>query len=270
MESNISERCSSGALSARAPALGSWATREEARKFWDHLVCDECVYFAQPLDVNGERPHEFAEKYIRNDLWFHIRWAQTESGLAGNGYNEALIEAVPFDEAFCAFRKIDTPVAAVDRDGSMFVEIPELIQLPQRFCLQSIRSVARLKRLENAVEGVVEQSSLLPVSIVGSANRKNDSGGDLLGRRDCTRKQMDQIPCELVERGAETVNKIPNGESDFLVGGSRSNYEKVQRSIRIIFFDNRIRIAFNPVSHLLLSRLEVKVSPSGFHVDVLN
>src|SRR5258708_6910758 len=102
--------------------LGNWNTREEARKFWDHIVCDKCVYFAKPLDVNGEVPHVFAEKYVRNDLWFHIRWAQLDTGQAGNHHNEALIEFVPLHEPGNGLRKLNSPIAAVNRHSSVFIE----------------------------------------------------------------------------------------------------------------------------------------------------
>jgi hypothetical protein len=269
-ESSTSARCSSGALSVHAPELGSWAVREESRKFWDHVVCDECVYLAKPLDVNAEVAHIFAEQYARNDLWFHIRWTQAEPGLARYRCIEAVLEAIPFTEPFRTFRKADGPIAAVNRDSSVFVKVPEFVELPEMVSLYGIRSVARLKRVESAMDARVEQSSLLPISVVGAADRKDHLVSDLFGGRNRLRKQVDQVPSELIERGAETVKKISNCEGDFFADGLRRDYEKVQRSIGIIFFDNRIRVAFNPVSNLLLGRLEVKVSPSGFHMDVLN
>src|SRR5580704_4546341 len=152
---------------ANSRKLGSWFAREEARKFWDHFVCDESVYFAKPLDVNGEAPHIFAEKYVRNDLWFHIRWAQLDAGQAGNHYDEALVEYVVVDEAGNSLREPDSPVAAVNWDSSVFVKIPKLIELPERFRLQSIRSVARLKRVKDGMDASVEESTFLPVGIIG-------------------------------------------------------------------------------------------------------
>jgi len=253
------------------PQLGSWHAREEARKFWNHAPCDECVYFAKPLDVNSEGPHVFAEKYVRNDLWFHIRWTQVEAGQAGDYCNEALIESVFFDKPLHASLKLNGPIAAVDRDSSMFIEIPELVELPKRFGIYRVRSVARLKRIEVGMDAGVKQSAFLSVGLLGSANRKDDLRGDLFGRGNCIGKQVDQVPSELIQRGTETINEVRNGEGDFFIGSSsRRDYESVTRSIRIVLFGDRIRVAFNPLAKLLFRRLEVKVSPSGFHVDVLN
>lgn len=270
MESNTSTHSSSGAFPVPTPELGTWNTREEARKFWDYIPCDDCVYFAKPFDVNGEIPHVFAEKYVRNDLWFHIRWTQVEPGQARDHCVEALIEAVHMDEPFHVSSKLDGPVSTVNGNSAVFVEVPEFVELPEMMCVYGIRSVARLKVVKSAVDARVEQSALLPVSLIGSANRENNFDGDLFGRGNCTGKQIDQVPSELIERSPKTINEISDGEGDFFVGGSRRDYENVLRSIRVVLFGDGIRVAFNPISKLFLSRLEVKVSPSGFHVDVLN
>lgn len=228
------------------------------------------MYFAEPLDVNAESAaHIFAEKYVRNDLWLHIRWTQAEPGETGNHCNEALIEAIPFDEPLHACLKVDSPIAAVNRNGSVFVDIPEFVELPEGFCLQGIRSVVRLKRIKNGVDATMKQGSLLPVSFIGSADRKNDPVFGLSGRNRIG-EQVNQVPSELIERRTETVNEVSNCKDNFFAHGSRIDHEKVLRSIKIVFFGNRVRVAFNPISNLLLSRLEVKVSPSGFHVNILN
>src|SRR5450631_2219233 len=129
MPSNVSTASLSGASAVHA--LGSWAAREEARKFWDHFVCDKCVYFAKPLDVNGEGAHVLAEKYVRNDLWFHIRWTQVEAGQTGDHCDEALIEVIHVDEPFRVASKLDGPVAAIDGDSPVFVEVPQFVELPE-------------------------------------------------------------------------------------------------------------------------------------------
>ena len=44
-------------------SIGNWGLREEARKFWEHLACDECVHFAELPNINAKGSHELAEKY---------------------------------------------------------------------------------------------------------------------------------------------------------------------------------------------------------------
>lgn len=267
MQSNTSARSSSEAPTV----LGTWADREEARKLWDDFICDECVYFAKSPDVNGESPHVFAEKYVRNDLWFHIRWVETEPRQAGNYCNEALIEAIHLDESLHIASKLDGPIAAIDGNSPMFVEVPQFVELPEFMCVHGIRSVIRLKRVQGAVEAGMKQSAFLPITLIGPGNREGNSGSGSFISRNRAGKQIDQVPSELIERTAETVNEISNSERYLLIRRSLlRDYEKVLRSIRVVFFGNRIRVAFNPLSKSFLSRLEVKVSPSGFHIDVLN
>jgi hypothetical protein len=270
MQSSISERSLSGALVAHAPELGSWAAREEARKSWDHFLCDKGVYFAQPPDVNLESPHIFSEKYVRNDLWFHIRWTQLDAGQAGDHYNEAIIESVVVHRSGNACRKLDRPVAAIDRNSAMFVEIPEFIELPEIFRLYGGRSVFRLKRIKSGVDAGVEQGPFIPISLIVPADREGNSVSGSFIDRDRTRKRVDQVPSQLIERGTETVNEVCHSERDLFGRSAAGDYEKVIRSVGIILFAHGVRVTIDPIAKSFFSRLEVKVSPSGFHVDVLN
>jgi len=250
--------------------LGSWSAREEARKSWDHILCNEYVYFAKPLDVNGKVSHIFAEKYVRNDLWFHIRWTQLNTRQAGDYYVEALLEFVHVDEASSARGELDGRVATVNGDGAMLVEVPKFVELPEGFGLYGVRSVVRLKRIKNRVNAGIKQRAFLPVTLIRPTNREGNSGRGFFIDRNRFRKQVDQVPCELVKGSAEAVDEVSHGESDLFRGGVWSNCESVLRQIKIVLFSDRIRIAVNPVAQSLFSRLEVKVSPSGFHVHILN
>lgn len=252
-------------------SIGTWGLREEARESWEHFVCDKCVYFAKPSNVNVEGSHVFAEKYVRNDLWFHIRWTKLETGQAGDHHNEAIVEAVPFNKSSNAVRKLDSPIAAVDGDSPVFVEVPKLVELPEMMSVYGIRSVIRLKGIKSTVDAGIEQSEFLPISLIGPTNRECDPRGDFLIRRDGTGKQMYQVPSQLIKRSAETVNEIPYSECDLLVRRRLwCDYEEVLGSIRIVCLGDCVRVAFDPILKSLLSSLEVKVSPSGFHVYVLN
>jgi hypothetical protein len=263
MQSNVSASCSSA-------QLGSWEAREEARKSWEYVLDDECVYLAHPFDVNTEIAHIFTEKYLLNKLWFHVRWTQLNSGQTGNHDNEALIEHVSFNKSRNAFRKSDSAIAAVDRDRAMFIEVPEFVELPERFCLQGICSVVRLKRIQSAVNAGMKQGAFRPVGGVSSTDREHNLLGDLFCGRSGLIEQIHQVPSELIERSAEAVDEVSDRKSDFLGSGSRSDYKKVLRSVRIILFAHGVRVTVDPVAKAFLSRLEVKVSPSGFHVDILN
>jgi hypothetical protein len=248
--------------------LGSWNDREEARKSWDYVPCHECVYLAEPDDAYLEGSHVLAEKYVRNDLWFHIRWTGTKAGEAWDRCIDALIECVMFDPACRSLRhKVNSPIGAIDWDRPMFVEVPQLVELPEMMRVYGIHSVARLKGVKSGMNAGVKQSTFLPVSLIGAANREGNFASGFVGRNRA-RKQIDQVPSKLVERCTETVDEIPNCKCDFFRRSIWSDYEKVIRSVRIVLFDHHVGVALNPVPELGLGRLEVKVSPSGFHVNV--
>lgn len=251
--------------------LGSWNTREEARKSWEYFPYNKCVYLAELPNGQLKGFHVFTEKYIRNDLWFHIRWTGTNAGEARNCCIEALIEAVIVDQPYCSTRhQVDRPVAAIDRDRSVFIQVPQFIELPEVVGAYSIRSVIRLKRVESAVDTGMKQSSFSAIRLIAFADREYDLHSGSFVSRDGLGKQIDQIPSKLVETGTQTIDEIADSKCDLFRRRLWFDSEDVVRSIKIIIFNHRVRIALNPVPELGFGRLEVKVSPSGFHVDVLN
>jgi hypothetical protein len=252
--------------------LGSWQAREEARELWDRFPCDSLVYVAQLPNADLESSHVFAEKYVGNDLWFHIRWSVANPRNAGDDYGEVVLEANPSvsNRAQLTATKVDCPVAAIDGNSAVFVEVPEFVELPEVIRVYGVRSIARLKRIENAVDAGMEHGPLLPVGFIGSADGKDNLIGLPLRFRDGIGEEMHQVPCELIQRSTEIVHEVPDCERNILRRRMGLDYEHVLRSLRIILFPDGVRVAFNPVPNLSLSRLEVKVSPSGFHVHVFN
>ncbi len=250
--------------------LGNWNTREEAREFWDYLPYNECVYLAKSRNAHVELSHILAEQYGRNDLWLHIRWTGIEAGEGWNHCVDALLECVVLDQTDrSGGHQVNSPVAAINRNCPVFVDIPQFVELPEMMCVYGISSVARLKRVEGFVNTRVKHRLLLAVSLVASSNRKYNLHGSLFVKRDGLREQIDQIPSELVKTRAETVDEISYREGDLFRRRMWGDDKNVLRSVKIVFFGYRVRLAINPVPELGLGRLEVKVSPSGLHVNVL-
>src|SRR6266496_4817633 len=75
-------------------AAGLWGLREEARKSWDHILCDDIVYLAQPLDGDFWIAHVFAEKYLLGDAWLEIIWTIRETSHTGYRHYKAIIEVL--------------------------------------------------------------------------------------------------------------------------------------------------------------------------------
>ncbi len=51
-------------LSVFTPA---YRLREEARKSWDHIVCDELVYSLKVLKIQSDVPVKIAKNYLKGD-----------------------------------------------------------------------------------------------------------------------------------------------------------------------------------------------------------
>lgn len=251
-------------------ALGSYAVREESRKFWNNFPNDELVYIAKVADANVEFSHVLAEKYVRGDLWLHIRWSMVEPGQVGHRHYEAIVDGVRFDHSLHpSLLKLNNPIPAIDWDGSMLVDVPELVEFPEVVRVHGITSVVRLKGVKGFVDASVEERPFGFVGFVAATDWENDLAPHLLVG-DGIGKEVDKAPCKLVEGGAKTVKKIANGQGDVFGDCHSGNYVNVLRSLAIVFLDNGVRLAFNPISDLRLSRLEVKLCPSGLHVNVLN
>ena len=181
-----------------------------------------------------------------------------------------MIESVVFDPPPRIAGKLDSPITAINRNGAVLVDIPEFIELPEGMCMHGARSVVRLKRIEGVVDAGMEQGSLALVGGVRIADREHDPSSGTLRLRSGIRKQVDQIPGELIKSRTKAIDEISDSEGDVLGCCTGGNYEEVLSSIGIVLFDNRVRVAFDPISELRLSRLEVKVCPSGFHVAIRN
>jgi hypothetical protein len=133
-----------------------------------------------------------------------------------------------------------------------------------------IRSIVRLKRVENLLNRRMKESPFSPISNVSLANGEDNKFRNLVTGGNGLREQIHEVPCQLVKGGTEAINEVSNGEGDFLGSRPWGNYEKVLRSIAIVMFPNGVRIALNPAPDFRLGKLEVKVCPFGFHVDVFD
>ena len=246
-----------------------WNKREESRKSWDHIHCDKLVYVAQVGDADGKLPHVFTEKYLRGDLWLHIRWLEADARNAGNRQYEAILDGVVPNTAHQSVSNRYHPIPAIHGNTAMLIDIPKLIELPEGMRLYGISSVLRLKRVKSGVNIAMEQAPFPTVGFIGVADRENDLPRSFVGRGNGIGEKMHQVPGQLVESGAEAVDEISHAKGDGFVDSVWGDYEKVLRSVAVVLFDDGVRVAFNPASNHRLRRLEVKVCPAGFHVDVI-
>ena len=117
--------------------------REEARKSWDYVISNKVVSIEQMVDGNGNvvsLPLS-AEQYTRSETW-------TECLILGRN-----------DELYCAiievpsletggYRHSKGAMYSPNRNSSVLVDIPQMVEPPQRVVTKIIPVVVRLQRLD--------------------------------------------------------------------------------------------------------------------------
>ena len=246
--------------------ISVWGLREEARKSWNHHLCNELVYVSQSCSGDFKVSHVIAKKYLRSDAWFEIRWTQADPGEARENRYYAIVEVVNL--ALHPAVKSNVDFAAVDGDSFVFVDVPKPVELPEGMTTKGVRSVLWLKKVQSFADVGMEQSSLADVSCVRFANGEDNLSLSSVGGGDCFRVEMDEVPGQLVKRGTKAIDEIPGDKRNVHVRSARLDYEAMKRSLRIIFFGDRVRVAVDPPLNLRLKSFEVMLRPTGFGVNM--
>jgi len=256
----------SSAMSSPVQSIGIWGLREEARKSWNHARCDEIVYISQAREGNFEVSHVLAKEYLRGNAWLDIRWTQAKSCKTRDGHYNAILEVV--DNSLHPTEESDIPLATINGDHSMFVDVPESFELPQGMRAKGVQSILRLKRVENVPDRRIEHPPFFDIGSLFIANRKVNQPLPSVVLGNCGGIKMDKSPRQLIQGRAKAVDEIPGEQGNVFGDSTRLDYEGVPRSIKVIFFPDRIRAIFDPPADLGLKSIEVNLRPSGFHVNM--
>jgi len=252
-------------------SLGIWDLREEARKSRDHILSDVLVYLAETGDGQLESfGHKLAESYLRGDSWLDIHWTKRDPRKGWNAHYNAIVEVVNQPISIHPSSSGNSEATAIDRYCSVLVDIPELVKLPEGMRAKGVRSVIGLKRIQYECDCGWKEGSLTHVTGVAVADGKIDPSRDPLVCGNRLGEKVDQIPSQLVKCGAKAVDKISSDERNILSDGSSFDYEVVPNCLRVVFFSDRVRVAFDPPGDLFLKGVEVSFRPSGLHVNILN
>jgi hypothetical protein len=244
--------------------------RKEPREFGYHFVTDEIVYLSQPRDGQLEISHPLAKHYLGGDAWLDIHWTQADPCEAGNAHYNAIIGVVNNSAPANAAPHDDSETSAIKGYGSVLVDVPELVELPEGVRAKGIRSIIWLKRIEDFCDCGWKQFPLIGVGGIGSTNREVDLSCGLVVHGDRLGEKIDEIPRQLVKRGAQTIDEIPGNKRNVIFHGVQLNYEVVPRCLKVIFLADRVRAIFDPPADLRLKSIEMNLRPSGFHINVLN
>jgi hypothetical protein len=246
-------------------AIGIWGLREEARKSWDHVVSDKVVYLAEPIQRDLEIVG-FTKKYLNRDLWVEVHLTLPDEGERERHF-QVICEAVdPVSAYGLPVLDTESKVKHIRQrwNGSMFVEIPELIQLPEQIISKNIFSEVRLKRIQNSCHCGWVQSAPIVVCPRISENGEANTPLLVLGEGSA-RVEMSQSPCELIERRPQATNEIAEQHRDYFRSGSNVDLDDVESMVKIGLLSDGIWL-HGPLPDRFLKRLEVFVRPTGLHL----
>lgn len=241
--------------------------REEASKFRDYVLCDEIVHRAE-LGCSDHKPsHVLPQHYLLFDDWARIHWTYLDAREGRDAHYYAILE--PIDNGLCSISRRDPNIPAVHRDGSVFVDVPQLIQSPKVVREIGVGSVLRLKRVKYRCHCGWKESQLRGVCLSRFTDGEYDLSGVFIVLGNGRRIKVNQVPGEVIKGGPEAAYKVPGDQRDALRNADRLNDESVHLPLRIVVFGDRVRTSINEFNDPLLKSLKVEFCPSGFSVDVL-
>jgi hypothetical protein len=191
-----------------------------------------------------------------------------QTSLRGEPHYNAIIDfaTLPLPVDFDRKRNLD--VLAVGRNGSVLVERPQFVELPEGIIPVGIPSKVWLKRVNNVCHCGWEQFPAVPVSaVIHGEDKKMDS--PLLRRgEDARRVQVRQVPRQLVKRRAETTDEVPDQHGNILGNRVYPNDVVVPAFLKVILLVEGVRCVIKPFPERVLKSLQVHFRPAGFHMNM--
>ncbi|MBF8267385.1 MAG: hypothetical protein HW388_893 [Dehalococcoidia bacterium] len=120
-----------------------WSLREKARESWEYAISNVLVYLGKFPDADDQAVNFAAEEYIRGRWWCELHLC-----LDGDGHSHYVCIIETANMRLDAFRNLEVERGALSRNDPMFVNIAQLIELPEKVVFVRWPSVVRLKRLD--------------------------------------------------------------------------------------------------------------------------
>jgi hypothetical protein len=250
--------------------IGVWGLREEARESWDYFVSNKIVYFPESCGGDLELPHTFAEKYLHGNGWLEMHFTG-EKQHQGEVHFNVIVEVSDVGSPhFNGRGKANVKLGAVRGNSSMFVHVPEFIQLPEGVVPKGIFSQVRLKVVENICHCGWEKTAPLLVSGVPLLEDEKANSFLLSRRENSLGIRMSQPPSQLLKRGTEAAYEVSQQEGDGFRDESRTYVEYVERFFKIcILPDGAVLGRGEPLGDFFFQCAKVLFRPVGLHLNFL-
>lgn len=212
----------------------SRAAWEEVGETWQHVVSDETVYFC---DVGlgqfelGPGSIDWFPKYKLGRLWFD---AHIVFGGERNGEFHCLVKNAA-EQRHIGTGGRDRDVCVTEGHRRMFVEIAQLVQLPQGVRLEGVPSDVWLQRLDYWDRGGGHVARRRPELFPTLFPRVAVDGKQIPARRYPAVDEC-QLPRQVVKGGAQRIRKLANRDGDSWGRRIQFDANDVQSLFAIVFF----------------------------------
>ena len=243
-------------------SIGIWGLLKESHESWDYVISDKVVYLAESAPRNLEGPVSLAEKYFDGDGWIEVHITAPCQGQGERHYNVVITAAEkPLPSVH---RKTYLCGIGTHRNGSVFVQRPEFIQLPEGIIPVGISSEVRLKLVDGICHCGWKQAAPIFVGVIHDLEDRELNLPLLPLAEFSNGRDVGKSPSQLIQRGTETADEISDQHrDDFRRGGNYHPYD-MEHLFKICLVDDGIGF-LGPLIKLGLKRLEVFVRPTGFH-----
>ncbi len=237
---------------------------EEALESWHHVVANKLVYIDE-LFVRNDDPFCCVSE-LDADL---DRWLEVNLTLCGQGETRFTALLRPTHNGIHAVwkNKVHLRNGLMERNPSVFVDIPEPLQSPQFRGVVSVPVVVWLKRFNhrNSRAGNTPYSPLELAPPIAVHNVKNREAAFVVrGAAGDQGKGIGQV----IERRSETCNEVTSNELN--VDEMESNIETndVLSTFKIILCRDRVSLALPEARNLRIQSAEVVLRPTNLQTGI--
>jgi hypothetical protein len=231
---------------------------EEARKVWDYFFSDKLIYLSEGMD-SGD-PLLLVSEYnfgLRQWIELHIRLVgQSEE------YLHMIMELVVPNGHGTSGGEVILGNCGMKRDVTVFIDIPKRIQNPEIVEPIPLPTLVWLQR-SNISDCFLRDSKRrfselnLAVEGVYPLNRERDSfvGGNTIS------VERSQLPCQMVQRGPETADKIASDQSNAQIQLAWAKLNNILSTFKIVIARNTLSLFFVPEFHEFAQSIQVHLRP---------
>lgn len=246
--------------------VGIWSLREEARKFWKYFISDELIYVPQVISGNSESPHVIAKKYLDGDCWLEMHLTCTEQDEREMHFN-CIVELAHVTKPVVR-GEVDSQAVGIHGDHSVFVQVPEFIQLPKGIIPKGVASAIRLKRIEDICHCGWKELSPFLVGGFAAGFRDGKLNTSLFLSRESAGHSVSQSPCKLVEGRPQAADEVSKQHRNNLRDVFDFYPVDVAKIGKICFLGDGIGFRFKPFINFGLKRIEMILRPINLHFYV--